>query len=57
MNDSVLDRVPPHNHEAEQSVIGAIFLEPQSLITASEILIPDDFYRIAHKKSSKRCWI
>ncbi|MDI7743377.1 replicative DNA helicase [Lysinibacillus fusiformis] len=50
MSDSVMDRVPPHNHEAEQSVIGAIFLEPPSLITASEILIADDFYRIAHKK-------
>ena len=45
-----IDRVPPHNHEAEQSVIGAIFLEPQALITASEILIPEDFYRIAHQK-------
>ncbi|MCT6924268.1 MULTISPECIES: replicative DNA helicase [Bacillales] len=49
MNDSMIDRVPPHNHEAEQSVIGAIFLEPQALITASEILIPEDFYRRAHQ--------
>lgn len=49
MND-MIERTPPHNNEAEQSVIGAIFLEPQSLITASEILLPDDFYRIAHKK-------
>ncbi len=50
MNDPQLDRVPPHNQEAEQSVIGAIFLEPQALITASEILLPDDFYRSAHQK-------
>ncbi|MBO2537649.1 MULTISPECIES: replicative DNA helicase [Rummeliibacillus] len=50
MNDPQLDRVPPHNQEAEQSVIGAIFLEPQALITASEILIPEDFYRSAHQK-------
>lgn len=50
MNDSMMDRVPPHNHEAEQSVIGAIFLEPQALITASEVLMPDDFYRTAHQK-------
>ncbi|HWI49916.1 MAG TPA: replicative DNA helicase [Rummeliibacillus sp.] len=49
MNDPQLDRVPPHNQEAEQSVIGAIFLEPQALITASEILIPEDFYRSAHQ--------
>ena len=50
MNDPQLDRVPPHNQEAEQSVIGAIFLEPQALITASEILIAEDFYRSAHQK-------
>lgn len=50
MGDLLVDRVPPHNHEAEQSVIGAIFLDPQALITASEILIPEDFYRIAHQK-------
>lgn len=50
MNESMMERVPPHNHEAEQSVIGAIFLEPQALITASEILMPDDFYRTAHQK-------
>lgn len=46
----MIERTPPHNNEAEQSVIGAIFLEPQALITASEILMPEDFYRVAHKK-------
>lgn len=45
-----MDRVPPHNQEAEQSVIGAIFLEPQALITAAEVLVPDDFYRTAHQR-------
>ena len=50
MNEPMIDRVPPHNREAEQSVIGAIFLEPQALITASEILLADDFYQNAHKK-------
>lgn len=48
--DQTFDRVPPHNNEAEQSVIGAIFLEPQALITAAELLVPEDFYRIAHQK-------
>ncbi|MFJ8459974.1 MULTISPECIES: replicative DNA helicase [Lysinibacillus] len=50
MNEPMMDRVPPHNREAEQSVIGAIFLDPQALITASEILLADDFYQNAHKK-------
>ncbi|MEU2236774.1 DnaB-like helicase N-terminal domain-containing protein, partial [Streptomyces vietnamensis] len=41
MSEMLHDRVPPQNIEAEQAVLGAIFLEPQSLTLASEILIPD----------------
>ncbi len=48
--DQMMDRIPPHNNEAEQSVIGAIFLEPQALITAAEILMDEDFYRTAHQR-------
>ncbi len=50
MNDQLIDRTPPQNIEAEQAVIGAIFLEPSAIVLASEILIPEDFYRSAHQK-------
>ncbi|PLS15770.1 replicative DNA helicase [Bacillus sp. M6-12] len=50
MNELFQDRLPPQNIEAEQAVLGAIFLEPSSLIQASEALIPEDFYRSAHQK-------
>ncbi|WP_147536009.1 replicative DNA helicase [Bacillus marasmi] len=50
MNDALTDRLPPQNIEAEQAVLGAIFLEPAALIMASEILIPEDFYRSSHQK-------
>ncbi|OMP66413.1 replicative DNA helicase [Domibacillus epiphyticus] len=50
MNDVLTDRVPPQNIEAEQAVLGAIFLEPSALTVASEILIPEDFYRSAHQQ-------
>lgn len=50
MSDLFADRIPPQNIEAEQAVIGAILLEPQSLTVASEILIPEDFYRAAHQR-------
>jgi replicative DNA helicase len=50
MNDLYADRLPPQNIEAEQAVLGAIFLEPSSLTVASEVLIPEDFYRAAHQK-------
>ncbi|OLN22312.1 replicative DNA helicase [Domibacillus antri] len=50
MSDVLTDRVPPQNIEAEQAVLGAIFLEPSALTVASEILIPEDFYRSAHQQ-------
>lgn len=49
MNDPLMDRIPPHNQEAEQSVLGAIFLEPQAIVTASETLLTDDFYQASHR--------
>jgi replicative DNA helicase len=45
-----LDRVPPQNIEAEQSVLGAILLENEVLPSVMEYLSPDDFYRDAHKR-------
>ncbi|MBM7716828.1 replicative DNA helicase [Siminovitchia sp. FSL H7-0308] len=50
MNDLLIDRTPPQNIEAEQAVIGAVFLEPSAIVLASEILVPEDFYRSAHQK-------
>ncbi len=50
MSDLFADRMPPQNIDAEQAVLGAIFLEPASLTLASEILIPEDFYRASHQK-------
>ncbi|MFD2680875.1 replicative DNA helicase [Bacillus seohaeanensis] len=51
MNEMLQDRVPPQNIEAEQAVLGAIFLEPSTALTvASELLIPEDFYRISHQR-------
>ncbi len=37
-------KVPPHNEEAEQSVLGAILISKEAVSTASEILSPKDFY-------------
>lgn len=50
MSELLADRLPPQNIEAEQAVLGAIFLEPSALTMASEMLIPEDFYRAAHQK-------
>lgn len=50
MSDQWNDRTPPHNIEAEQAVLGAIFLEPDAFATASEILVAEDFYRVSHQR-------
>ncbi|WP_421382412.1 replicative DNA helicase [Bacillus salacetis] len=50
MNEILSNQVPPQNIEAEQAVLGAIFLEPSAMTQASESLIPEDFYRSSHQK-------
>lgn len=50
MSQTWNDRTPPHNVEAEQAVIGAIFLEPEAFSTASELLRAEDFYRAGHQR-------
>ena len=42
-------RIPPHSVEAEQSVLGSILLDKDAMISVSETLIPEDFYKEAHK--------
>lgn len=41
--------LPPHNIEAEQSVLSAILLDSDSLFIASDILDSQDFYRESHR--------
>ncbi len=53
MNTDILKRVPPQNLEAEQSVLGAILIENKALEHALEIVVPDDFYREAHREILK----
>lgn len=43
------DRTPPHNNEAEQSVLGSILLQPSALISAMEFIQASDFYRRSHQ--------
>ncbi|MBO9131347.1 replicative DNA helicase [Bacillus sp. 165] len=50
MSDIFADRTPPQNIEAEQAVLGAVFIEQEALTVASEVLISEDFYRAAHQK-------
>jgi replicative DNA helicase len=42
-------RIPPHNLEAERSVLGAVLLENQALYTSIELLVPESFYQPGHR--------
>lgn len=41
-------RVPPHNMEAEQSVLGAMLIDKNAIAEASEILSGVEFYKESH---------
>ncbi|HOS68862.1 MAG TPA: replicative DNA helicase [Bacillota bacterium] len=46
----MIQRIPPNNIEAEQSVLGAMLLDKEAISTATEFITGDDFYREAHKE-------
>lgn len=45
-----VERVPPQNLEAEQSVLGSMLLERDAIARVIELVRPEDFYRDAHRK-------
>ena len=50
MSDKVNVNIPPHSVEAEESVLGALFLDKDAIIAVAEFLNPDDFYDDRHKE-------
>lgn len=42
-------KILPHDIQAEQSVLGSIFINPDKMIEVTEHLKPEDFYKPAHK--------
>jgi replicative DNA helicase len=42
-------KVPPHNDEAEQSVLGSLLIDKNSINHVADLLTPDDFYTPAHE--------
>lgn len=43
--EAVVKRILPHSPEAEQSVIGSMIMDKDAIVTASELLLPEDFYQ------------
>lgn len=43
-----LDRLPPQNIEAEQSVLGSLLIDRDAIVRISDFLKAEDFYRESH---------
>ena len=42
-------KIPPHDIEAEQAVLGSMLTDQDAVINAIEVLKPEDFYRDDNK--------
>ena len=48
MEEALIKRVMPHSIEAEQSVVGAMLMDKEAILTAAEIVSGQDFYQSAY---------
>mgnify|MGYP003298519194 CR=1 FL=1 len=44
-----LGKIPPHDIEAEQAILGSMLTDKDAVILAIEVLKPEDFYREDNK--------
>ena len=52
----MIERIPPHNEEAERSVLGAAMLNKEVLFDILEEVREDDFYNESHKEIFRAIW-
>lgn len=52
----MIERIPPHNEEAERSVLGAVMLNKDVLSEVLEEVTADDFYNESHKEIFRAIW-
>ena len=46
--DSIAQRIPPQNEEAEEAVLGAMLISPDSIGAVTELVHAGDFYKPSH---------
>lgn len=42
-------RIPPHNIQAEQSLLGGVLLDPEAFLKIGDGVHPEDFYKESHR--------
>ncbi len=50
IQDRSVDTSPPHNLEAERSVLGSLLIDREAIVRVRSALQPEDFYRGAHRE-------
>ena len=53
LNTKKLERIPPYNIEAEESLLGAMLISRDAIAIVSELINEDDFYRGSNKQIYK----
>lgn len=48
MEEALIKKIMPHSIEAEQSVVGAMLMDKEAIMTASEIISGEDFYQTSY---------
>ncbi len=51
----MLERIPPQNIDAEQSVLGAMLIDREAVFRVMKTLQPEDFYRDGHRIIFEAC--
>lgn len=54
-NSQSIDKIPPHNLEAEANVLGSILIDNEAMSKVADILNPEDFYKQSHQKIFECC--
>lgn len=48
MSDSIQAKLSPQNLEAEQTILGSLLIDKNTIIKVADIVAPEDFYKDAH---------
>lgn len=48
-NQELLEKIPPHSLDAEESLLGSLLIDKDAIIKVADNLTADDFYRDSHK--------
>ncbi len=49
-NNSINEKLPPQNIEAEQALLGSLLIDKDAIVTVADILESKDFYKEKHQK-------